>query len=166
MRKITNNSHSASRHIRVISETGDNLGIMSEQEALRIANDRGLDLVEINAKATPQVARLACFDKLRYREEKDAKRSAGKKPKKGKEIRFGLRTDNGHLGILARKVTDFLEHGHPVSLVLRLKGRERQHEEQALVKMEEFLRTITLPHRCLNLRNDRGAVTVSLTRQA
>jgi translation initiation factor IF-3 len=114
----------------VIDEDGQQLGVLSRNEALRMAEDQGLDLVEISADANPPVAKIVDWGKYNYQRTKQLqKNKRNAKTLEVKQMRFGLKISEHDLGVKLRKVTDFLEAGHKVKLTIFYRGRELAHKE-------------------------------------
>lgn len=114
----------------MIDEDGKQLGILSRAEALQIAEDQGLDLVEISPEANPPVVKVIDWGKYNYQRTKQLqknKRSA--KTFEVKQMRFGLKISEHDLGVKLRKVVDFLEAGHKVKLTIFYRGRELAHKD-------------------------------------
>ena len=138
--------------VRLISEDSDQLGILPIQEALQIALDQDLDLVEISPNADPPVCRVMDYGKFLYASSK--KKQEGKKKQKQivvKEVKFRPGTDIGDYEIKVRKLVDFLEGGNKAKVTLRFRGREMAHQDiglrvlervrddvQNLAKLEQF----------------------------
>jgi len=111
--------------LRVVDEAGKQIGVMSKQEALNIAHDRGLDLVEIAPLAKPPVAKVIDFKKYKYLEnkkERDAKSSSGKV--EIKEIRFSPFIGQGDLDTRLERIKDILGDGDRVKIVVKFSGRQ------------------------------------------
>lgn len=124
-----NNAIQASQ-LRVIDDSGAQLGILSKQEALRIAEEQGLDLVEISPNANPPVAKIVDWGKFNYqRTKQQQKNKRNAKALDMKQMRFGLKISEHDLGVKLRKVTDFLEAGHKVKIVIFYRGREMAHKD-------------------------------------
>ncbi len=126
--------------LRVLDQDGKQLGILSKSEALRAAEDQGLDLVEISADANPPVAKIVDWGKYNYQRTKQLqknKRSA--KTLEVKQMRFGLKISEHDLGVKLRKVTDFLENGHKVKLTIFYRGRELAHKELGFKLAEKVI---------------------------
>ena len=124
-----NHSIQASQ-LRVIDEDGTQLGILSKQEALRIAADRELDLVEISPNANPPVAKIIDWGKYNYQKTKQQQKNRRlSKALEMKQIRFGLKISDHDLGVKLKKVTDFLTAGHKVKIVIIYRGREMAHKD-------------------------------------
>ena len=116
--------------MRLVAENGDQLGIKTVNEALRLAEESNVDLVEIAPLANPPVCKLMDFGKFRYREQKkehEAKRK--QKQIQVKEIKFRPGTDEGDYKIKLQKLIDFLEEGDKAKVTLRFRGREMAHKE-------------------------------------
>lgn len=129
--------------MRIIDADGKNLGTMPLEAALKLAADRGLDLIEIAPTAKPPVARVISFDKFRYQKEKEwRKQKAGQKVSELKQIRLSARAAHNDLETKAKKIDEFLEEGHKVEIMLVLKGREKYNRNWARHKLEEFLKII------------------------
>ena len=118
--------------MRVIDENGKNLGIIEREEALRLAKEKGLDLVEISEKTDPPVAKIMDFGQFLY-EQKKKKQKAKTKLKKTqtKGIRLSLRIGSHDLQVKIEQAKKFLEKGNKVKIEMRLSGREKQHLELA-----------------------------------
>ena len=116
--------------MRLISGNGDQLGVVSLREALSLAEEQDVDLVEISPTAKPPVCKLMDFGKYKYEQAK--KRDEAKKKQKQvqiKEIKFRPGTDDGDYNIKMRKVREFLVDGDKVKITLRFRGREMAHQE-------------------------------------
>ena len=116
--------------MRLVAENGDQLGIKTVMEALRLAEEQNVDLVEIAPLANPPVCKLMDYGKFRYREQKkehEAKRK--QKQIQVKEIKFRPGTDEGDYKIKLGKLIAFLEEGDKAKVTLRFRGREMAHKE-------------------------------------
>ena len=112
--------------VRLIGTEGEQIGIVPIDEALRLAEQAALDLVEIAPKATPPVCRILDYGKFKYQQHK--KESEAKKKASTttvKELRLGYRTDTGDIERQIAKARDFLEAGDRVKFLLRFRGREK-----------------------------------------
>ena len=112
--------------IRVVMEGGKMLGIMSPQEAMKIAKSEGLDLVEISPHAKPPVCKIIEYGKYKYEQSK--KSSTPKKPK-FKEIKFRPRIDENDYMVKLKKILKFLGEGNQVRIAVEFRGREMQYKE-------------------------------------
>ena len=119
--------------IRVIDQDGEQVGIVTIEEARGIANESNLDLVEISPNAEPPVCRIMDYGKFRFEENKKLQ-IAKKKQKQTqvKEIKFRPGTDIGDYNIKLRKLVSFLEDGDRTKVTLRFRGREMAHQELGL----------------------------------
>jgi len=103
---------------------------LSKNEALRLAEEKGLDLVEISPNADPPVAKLVDWGKYNYQRTKQLQKSKkNSKSLEVKQMRFGLKIGDHDLGVKLRKVTEFLEAGHKVKIVVFYRGREMAHKD-------------------------------------
>lgn len=123
--------------VRVVAEDGSNLGVLSTEQALRRAQEVGLDLVEVNPKASPPVCKILDFGKYKY-EEKKRQRDAKRKQTivEVKEIKIRPKTDDHDLDVKLRAARKFLEAGNKVKIVCRFRGREITHPERAKMQLD------------------------------
>ena len=113
-----------------MADNGDQLGIVSIAEAMRMAEEQEVDLVEIAPLAKPPVCKLMDYGKFRYREQKKAHEAKLKQKQiQVKEIKFRPRTDEGDYKIKLNKLVHFLDEGDKVKVTLRFRGREMAHQE-------------------------------------
>lgn len=125
--------------MRLISGSGEQLGVVSLKEALSLADEQDVDLVEISPTAKPPVCKLMDFGKYKYEQSK--KRDEAKKKQKQvqiKEIKFRPGTDDGDYNIKMRKIREFLEDGDKVKITLRFRGREMAHQELGAKLLERI----------------------------
>ena len=116
--------------MRLVAENGDQLGIKTVVEALRMAEEANVDLVEIAPLANPPVCKLMDYGKFRYREQKKAHEAKLKQKQiQVKEIKFRPGTDEGDYKIKVGKLIQFLEEGDKAKVTLRFRGREMAHQE-------------------------------------
>jgi len=116
--------------VRLVADNGDQLGIVPIADAMRLAEEQEVDLVEIAPLAKPPVCKLMDFGKFRYREQKKAHEAKLKQKQiQVKEIKFRPRTDEGDYKIKLGKLVQFLEEGDKVKVTLRFRGREMAHQE-------------------------------------
>ncbi|HOQ74726.1 MAG TPA: translation initiation factor IF-3 [Limnochordia bacterium] len=127
------------REVRVVDTNGEQLGIMSVREALNIAADRGLDLVEVAPNARPPVCRIMDYGKHRYEQSKRDK--AAKKKQRivnVKEIRMSPKIDEHDFEVKLRAADRFLKAGDKVKVAVRFRGREIVHADLAKTKLENL----------------------------
>jgi translation initiation factor IF-3 len=116
--------------VRLVGEQGEQLGIVAVAEALRMAEEKNVDLVEIAPMAVPPVCKLMDYGKFRYREQKKAHEAKLKQKQiQVKEIKFRPGTDEGDYKIKLGKLIQFLEDGDKAKVTLRFRGREMAHQE-------------------------------------
>jgi len=127
----------------VIGPDGKNLGVLDLAEAGRMAQEQGLDLIEISPTANPPVCRIMDFGKFKYEREK-SEREHGKKQKESelKGIRIGFTTGAHDLALRAEQIAEFLANGDKVRIDMRLRGREKAHGQFALDRFKKFLEII------------------------
>lgn len=132
------NDRILAREVRLISDEGEQLGIVSTREALRMAEEAGLDLVEVSEDARPPVCRLMDYGKLKYREQKKAAEARKKRTEIViKELRLRYRTDVGDFETKIRQARDFLQNGDKVKFSMRFKGREAMYVNLGVEKFNE-----------------------------
>lgn len=118
------------QQLRVIDEDGQQLGVLSKREALELADQRGLDLVEISPNADPPVAKVVDWGKYNYQRTKQLqKQKRNSKASDLKQMRFGLKIGDHDLDVKLKKVSAFLEEGHKVKITLFYRGREMAHKD-------------------------------------
>ncbi len=119
---------------------------MKTEEALALAREQEVDLVEISPQAKPPVVKLLNYDKYRYQQEKAAQ-EARKKVKKitMKEIRLSVRIGTNDLNFKAKQASEFMSEGHKVKADVRMRGREQAHPELAFDLIKKFQAAITTP---------------------
>lgn len=116
--------------LRVIDEDGKQLGILSRREALDLAQERELDLVEISPDAHPPVVKIVDWGKYSYQKTKQMQRNKkSAKTLEMKQMRFGLKIGEHDLQVKLGKVTGFLDAGHKVKLTVVYRGRELAHRD-------------------------------------
>lgn len=139
--RINNQIDAAS--IRLIGATGDMLGVVSLAEGIRLAEQAGLDLVEISPNAEPPVCKILDYGKYKYEAQKKAHEARRKqKVINIKEIKLRPMIDKHDLEIKMRNVMQFLRDGDKVKITMRFRGREMAHSElgmQVLEKVQETL---------------------------
>jgi translation initiation factor IF-3 len=131
------------REVRLIQDGGEHQGIMTTQEALEIAHEMGLDLVEVAPQAVPPVVKILNYGKFKFENEKKV-RDSKKKQKllKLKEIRMQPKIDDHDLDFKSRHVKDFLADGNKVKVTVRFRGRELAHTELGLDVLKDVLARI------------------------
>ncbi len=123
--------------VRLIDENGQNLGIVSLQDALERAREVGLDLLEVAPNSDPPVCKILDHGKYKYAEQK--KKSEARKKQKTievKEIKFRPNIDEHDYGVKMRSMVKFLKEGDKVKVTLRFRGRELRHQELGIHLLE------------------------------
>ena len=118
--------------VRVIGSNGEQLGIMSSREAQLLANEQGVDLVEIAANANPPVVKIIDWGKYQYqkmKEEAKNRKKAREKQSELKQMKIGLKISDNDLNIKVRKMRAFLDDGDRVKIMIIFRGREMAHKE-------------------------------------
>jgi translation initiation factor IF-3 len=127
------------REVRVVDENGAQLGVLPTFEALRLALERNLDLVEVAPNAVPPVCRLLDFGKFQYeRQKKEREARRAQKIIEVKEIRLKPRTGEHDMDTKVRQTLNFLEEGSKVKVSVRFRGREITHPEIAREQLALF----------------------------
>jgi len=126
--------------LRVIGPSGDQLGIMSLAEALKIAEEAGVDLIEISPNANPPVAKVVDWGKYQYQKMKELQKSKkNAKVIELKQMRMGLKIGANDLEIKLRKIREFLSEGHKVKIVVLFRGREIAHQELGYAMLDRVV---------------------------
>ncbi len=127
----------------VVDDEGKQLGVMATFEALKLAKDRDLDLVEVNPNSQPPIAKIMDYGKYMYKKAKQEKAS-GKKPKEQevKTVKVGFKTGQHDMDFKAKQIGEFLNEGHIVRIELTLRGREKGLAEIGRAKLTTFLTII------------------------
>ena len=137
------NEQIRAREVRLIHDGGEYQGIMSTQRALEIAQEIGLDLVEVAPQAVPPVVKILNYGKFRFENEKKI-RDSKKKQKllKLKEIRMQPKIDDHDLDFKSKHIKEFLTGGNKVKVTIRFRGRELAHTELGLDVLKDVLAKI------------------------
>ena len=130
---------------------------MSLKEAVKMAEDKNLDLVEITQNAKPPIVKIIAFDKFRYQKEKEFKKQKlSQKSGELKKIRISARAAKNDLETRAKKIEIFLNKGNKVEIILWLRGREKYNKEWALIKMKEFVSMLDPEHKVITEPQFKG----------
>ena len=131
------------REIRVISSSGEMLGVMSPREALRLAEEENLDLVKISPNAVPPVCKIMDWGKFKFEHAKKAKENRkNQKIVELKEVQLSMTIDVGDLNVKAKQARKFLEAGNKVKVSIRLRGRQMAHSSIAKDVMTGFYESL------------------------
>jgi translation initiation factor IF-3 len=129
--------------VLVIGPDGGKLGVLQTHEALRMAQEQGLDLVEINPKADPPVCKILDFGKYKYEEKKKAAQARRNQAVVDiKEIKLRPKTDDHDINFKIRAARRFLEAGHKVKFTVRFRGREITHPEKAHEQIDIIVKAL------------------------
>jgi len=137
------NQYIRAPEVRLVDEEGQNAGVVSTREALNRAKEKELDLVLISEKAKPPVAKILKYSKFLYDERK---KQAGSKTKSSKsatkEFIFGPNIGEGDLQMRIDRTREFLEEGHRVKIIVRLRGRQRAHPDVGMEKIDKAIQEL------------------------
>jgi len=144
LRERINNQIRASE-VRVISNEGVNLGVLSFKDAFAMANEQGFDLIEITPNANPPIVKIANFGKYQYEQNKKLKKArAGAKTTETKSIQIKIGTGENDLALKARKASEWLKEGHRIKVELFLSGRSKYMADAFLrERLDRVLHLIT-----------------------
>jgi len=147
--KIRINKEIRARELRVIGASGENLGVISFEEALKHAQDAGLDLIEISPNAKPPVAKVMDYGKFQYElKKRESAARAKAKVSETKEVQIKVGTGENDMRLKANKAAQWLEEGHRVRVELFLKGRYKGMDEAFLkTRLEKFILLIPYPYK-------------------
>jgi len=130
--QIRVNQRIRATEVRVIGPTGDQVGVMPVANALKLAVQQGLDLVEVSPEARPPVCRIIDFGKFRYEQAKKHKGEGKTSASKLKELKFHINISENDYSIKVRHASEFLQKNMRVKASLFFRGREMQHQEYGL----------------------------------
>ena len=148
MLKTRVNHQIKSPELRIINEEGQQIGIMPTSQALALAIENGLDLVEVSPNAQPPVAKLIDFAKYKYQQKKlEQQQKKNAKKTEVKTIWISMRISEHDMEIKAGKISEFLTDGDLVRIELRMRGREQAFGEQGRQNLLKFLTFIKVPFR-------------------
>ncbi len=143
------------KEIRVISSSGDMLGIMSAAQALNLAEEEGLDLVKISPNAVPPVCKIMDYGKFRFEQAKKEKENRkNQKVIELKEVQLSMTIDVGDINVKAKQATKFLEAGNKVKVSIRLRGRQMAHSslgKDVMNRFAEMLKEVCVIEKPVNM---------------
>ena len=137
------NERIRAREVRVVDEAGEQLGVLAPREALDIARERGLDLIEVAPNANPPVCRIMDYGKYKYEQgkrEREAHRKQRQSEMKGMTLRPG--TDDHDLDFKIKNIVKFLGEGDKVKVTVRFKSRELAHPEFARRALDRIVEAV------------------------
>lgn len=143
------NKNIRSPELRVIGAAGENLGVISLADALKAAEEAGMDLIEISPQATPPVAKIADYGKFQYEQNKKQREIKSKsKDIEVKTLQVKIGTGEHDLNLKAKRASEWLGEGHRVKIDLFLPGRSKYLKEDFLKeRLERILKLITTPYK-------------------
>lgn len=126
--------------VRVVDQDGNMLGIMPTREAIEKAKEAGFDLVEVDPKATPPMAKFVDFGKIQYEREKQKQKQKAKMKKvETKGIRLSLKISSHDRDVRVRQALKFIDKGHKIKIELIMRGRENKNRQKAIDSVNEFI---------------------------
>jgi translation initiation factor IF-3 len=134
------NGQIRAREVRLIDADGGQLGVVSLHEAIKVADDRGLDLMEVAANVTPPVCKILDFGKFRY---EMSKKQTQKKTVGVKEVKVRPQITENDLGLKVRNIRRFLDEGHKAKVTMFFKGREIVRPELGMRVFDKITQTLT-----------------------
>lgn len=142
MKRILINNQIRASQVRLIDETGEQLGVVPFAQAAQLAIERKLDLIQVTEKVDPPVCRLGDYGKYLYQEEKKEKATHKHKISELKGIRLTFNISDHDLETKVRQAEKFLKRGDKVKIELPLRGRQKALQDFAREKIEKFLETL------------------------
>ncbi len=128
--------------VQLIDDKGAQLGTMSTFDAMRLAHEKGLDLVEVGPQMKPPIAKIMDYGKYMYRKEKQERSQTRQKDQEMKTVRVGFKTGEHDLKFKSEQIDEFLKDNRPVKVELTLRGREKGLAGMGKQKLENFLKLI------------------------
>lgn len=136
------NNQIRAKEVRLIDETGKQVGLLPLEEALSLAKEKGLDLIQVTEKLDPPVCKLGNYGKYLYQLEKKERKAGQQKGGRLKEIRLTFGISPHDMETRAKQAKLFLSRGDTVRIVMRLRGREKAMGTFAREKVEKFLEIV------------------------
>ena len=131
--------------VRLLDEDGKTqLGFFSGSEALNIAQERGLDLINVSLNATPPVCRIIDVGKFKYEQQRKQKKQKSKTATKQKQMIFTINISENDLETKIKKVIEFLKRKNAVKLIIQLKGRDQYRKDDAIELMQNIRQKLSL----------------------
>ena len=153
--------------VRLIDEADQNIGVIDTAKALAMAQERGLDLIEVSPLAKPPVAKIVDYSKMKYQEEKERRKEKAKQKKvEVKGIRLSLRIGEGDKATRIKQTEKFLNQDDKVKLEMMLRGRERQHKDLAREIINKFIASVnelvpTTIEQPLNMQGGKLSIVIT-----
>lgn len=163
MQKFRINHQIQATEVRLLNDEGEQLGIFSLSEAMKIGEEHGLDLVEVSPNAKPPVVKLIGYDKFRYQQKKiEQQQKKNAKKIEVKVLRISTRIGEHDMKVKAKKADEFLTEGDLVKIELRMRGREQAFADVSEKQLHAFLALITATRR-VEIPVKRMGNTISVT---
>ncbi|MDP3792179.1 MAG: translation initiation factor IF-3 [bacterium] len=140
------NNHIRTPEVQVIDDKGQRLGVMPTFQALKLAQEKSFDLVEVGPQVQPPIAKIMDYGKYMYRKERQEKGQTKQKDQEMKTVRVGFKTGVHDLKFKSEQIDEFLKEGHPVKIELTLRGREKALANMGRDKLDNFIKLISTPH--------------------
>lgn len=151
------------KELRVIGPKGENLGVLSLEDAIKEAHSAGLDLIEISPRAKPPVAKIADYGKFQYEEKKKDKQAKKSHSTEVKNVQVKLGTGDHDLALKAKKTSEWLAEGHRVKVDLFLPGRAKYLDQNFLKeRIERMLKLVSVEYKVANppKKSPKGMTTI------
>ena len=132
------------KEVRLISDTGEQIGIVSARDAQKMADEKNLDLVKISPQAKPPVCKIMNYSKYKFdlaKKEKEARKK--QKVVAVKEVRLSPNIDTHDVQVKVKKAIEFLKNGDKVKVSIRFRGREIGHSKTSVVILEDFAKEVS-----------------------
>jgi translation initiation factor IF-3 len=163
LQKTKINRQITAPEVRLLNDLGEQLGIFPLAKAMALAEEHGLDLVEVSPQAKPPVVKLISYDKFKYQQKKmEQQQKKRVKKVEMKTIRLSAKIAAHDIATKAKHADEFLQDGDWVKLELRMRGREQAFLEVAHKQLETFIAAISVPYR-VEMAAKRAGNTLSMT---
>lgn len=151
-KKVRTNNQIKVPEVRVIDDDGKNLGVMNTLDAIRLAESKSLDLIEISPNALPPIAKIMDYGKFQYLENKKAKAAKAKTQISDiKNIQISIGIGDRDLELKAKNTSEFLKDGDKVKIILTLRGREKYLDKNFLRgRIDRLLKLITEEYKVID----------------
>jgi len=136
--------------VRLIDESGQQIGVFSYNQALQVSQERGFDLIPVTEKVNPPIYKLGNLGKLKYQQDKELRKQSLKQSQDvNKIVQIGFNEGSHDLEFKVKRLEEFLEEGKKVGVIMKLKGREKAHKDLAFEKFDYFLKMIKMPYKVI-----------------
>ena len=138
MKKPAVNNRIRAKEVRLIDESGNQIGVVSLEKALNLSKEKNLDLIQVTAKVDPPVCKIGDYGKYLYQLKKKESSSKQKKSET-KGIRLSFKISEHDMQTRMKQAEKFLKKGDKIKIELRLRGREKAHQDMAREKIKKFV---------------------------